>query len=225
MVLPLLAAAIPAIGSIVGGLMAESGKRKEMAAQKEFAQHGVRWKVEDARAAGIHPALAMGASTASFQPVGLGTGIAEGLSGASQDIGRAIDATRTLPEKIDAYTQATQALTLNRMGLENELLASQIRKLNTAGLPPSFPMVEGSNSMPGQGNSGIPGPIIPGLAQAASDDFGDILGDVYGVGHWLTSIASQITGHNPVTHKKPVHPTQGETHAEYLKRMAKNPMY
>lgn len=36
--------------------------------QKEFAQHGIRWKVEDAKAAGLHPLHAIGASTASYSP-------------------------------------------------------------------------------------------------------------------------------------------------------------
>lgn len=221
----MLGSIIGAVGNVIGGLFGESGKEKEIAAQKEFAKKGIRWRVEDARAAGVHPALALGASTASFSPVGLGSSMAEGLAGASQDIGRAIDATRTVPEKIDAFTQATQALTLNRMGLENELLASQIRKLNQAGMPPPFPLASGDYNMPGQGNSGIPAPVLKGFAQDASDDFGDLLGDLYGVGHWITSLASQITGHNPATHEKPGSPLEGETHAQYLERMRTNPMY
>lgn len=36
--------------------------------QKEFAQMGLRWKVADAQAAGVHPLLAMGASGAAFAP-------------------------------------------------------------------------------------------------------------------------------------------------------------
>lgn len=213
---------IGAAGSVIGGLIGEAGKRKEIQAQREFAQNGVRWKVDDARAAGVHPALALGASTASFQPVGLGSSMAEGLSGASQDIGRAIDTTRTLPEKLDAYTQATQALTLNRMGLENELLASQIRRL---GSPPPFPMAEGTNSMPGQGNSGLVPPVVPGLAQAGEDDYGGAIGEAYGIGHFINSLATKITGFDHSANRTPVHPTKGETHAEYLRRMKRTPMY
>lgn len=40
--------------------------------QREFAQTGVRWKVEDAKAAGLHPLYAMGANTTSFSPIAVG---------------------------------------------------------------------------------------------------------------------------------------------------------
>jgi len=36
--------------------------------QKDFAQHGIRWRVEDAKAAGIHPLAAVGAAGASYSP-------------------------------------------------------------------------------------------------------------------------------------------------------------
>lgn len=37
--------------------------------QREFAQKGIRWRVSDAKKAGIHPLFALGANTASFSPV------------------------------------------------------------------------------------------------------------------------------------------------------------
>lgn len=37
-------------------------------AQREFAQHGIRWKVEDAKAAGLHPLFGAGLTGASFSP-------------------------------------------------------------------------------------------------------------------------------------------------------------
>lgn len=36
--------------------------------QREFAQHGISWKVDDAISAGIHPLAALGADTMSFTP-------------------------------------------------------------------------------------------------------------------------------------------------------------
>lgn len=39
-----------------------------LAAQKEFAQHGIRWKVEDAKQAGLHPLFGAGLTGASFSP-------------------------------------------------------------------------------------------------------------------------------------------------------------
>lgn len=187
MVLPIIGSIIGAGASLLGGLMGESGKRRELAQQKEFAQHGIRWRVEDARAAGIHPALAMGASVPSYTPVGLGSSMAEGLSNAGQDVSRAIASTQTMPERADEFTKTSQALTLQRMGLENELLAVQIGRAIAPQSPP-FPMASGGYNMPGQPASGVTkfvggdlplGPHTP--AQDVSDEYGDLVGEGAGI--------------------------------------------
>lgn len=40
--------------------------------QREFAKHGLSWRVADARAAGLHPLAALGAQLSPFTPVGSG---------------------------------------------------------------------------------------------------------------------------------------------------------
>lgn len=75
---------------------------EQMDAQREFAQHGIRWKVEDAKAAGLHPLAAMGASGASFSPVMVGDTYGPAMAQAGQDISRAVEATRTQPERDEA---------------------------------------------------------------------------------------------------------------------------
>ena len=42
--------------------------------QREFAQRGIRWRVADAKAAGIHPLAALGVQTAQYSPISIGTG-------------------------------------------------------------------------------------------------------------------------------------------------------
>ena len=105
--------------------------------QREFAQNSIQWRSKDAEAAGINPYYALGASTASYSPsaVGLGSegGIGKGLSDASQDIGRAVQATKDNGDKDDAFTLATKKLALEKGALENQLLASQVRKNNQTG--------------------------------------------------------------------------------------------
>lgn len=106
------------------------------ATQKEFAQHGVRWKVEDAKQAGIHPLYALGASTISFSPSYVGSTY-DGIRQSGQDISRAINATRTGSERSDANARLA-ALGLERAELENDLLRSQIARSNSQ-IGPSFP--------------------------------------------------------------------------------------
>ena len=60
---------LDALGSVVSGLFGKSEADKNIKYQKQFAQHGIRWKVEDAKAAGLHPLYALGANTHSFTPV------------------------------------------------------------------------------------------------------------------------------------------------------------
>lgn len=62
----------PAIGAIggalAGGLFGKSSNDQNAEMQREFAQHGISWKVEDAKRAGLHPLYALGGSGATFTP-------------------------------------------------------------------------------------------------------------------------------------------------------------
>lgn len=147
---------ISAGASIAGGLINRSSTQatNEMsihqgnlnrAAQEEFAKKGIRWRVADARAAGIHPLYALGAQTTSFSPVSVGlstdTSLGSGVASAGQDISRAINATRTGPERDAAFAKTIQDLQLTNMGLQNEQLAAQIAKLK-ASINPPMPTLE-----------------------------------------------------------------------------------
>ena len=116
--------------------------------QKEFAQQGIRWKVDDARAAGIHPLYALGAQTHSFSPVSVGavadTSLGNSIASAGQDISRGINATRTIEER--AAAQATTALQLEGLKLDNEIkktqVASSLQRLTQNQNPP-MPSIAG----------------------------------------------------------------------------------
>lgn len=141
--------------------------QKERDLQKEFAQTGIRWRAADAQAAGIHPLAALGAQTISYSPVSIsapptmpranvapfsGASMGSGIAAAGQDISRGIHASRNEQQRDAAYAKTIQDLSLQRMGLENELLSSQIRKVNQPGTPPAFPS-DGPRLLDGQGNS------------------------------------------------------------------------
>lgn len=135
--------------------------RENMAQQREFAQQGIRWKVDDAKAAGLHPLAALGAQTTSFSPVSVGDMSAPSLDLGSmgQNIGRAIDAATTAEEKGNAYTAKLQALQLERGELENSLLKTQIMKANQpAARQPSMPSPSVKYGVDGQPATAVTSP-------------------------------------------------------------------
>lgn len=146
-----LGPALAAGSSLIGGFLNRDAAKdanaaqaaqaeKNMKLQQDFAQHGIKWRVDDAKDAGIHPLYALGAQTTSYSPVSLGTtadtSLGSSFASAGQDLSRAINATRTAPERADAFTKTVQDLSLTKMGLENEVLAAQVAKLRASTNPP-----------------------------------------------------------------------------------------
>lgn len=197
--LPLIGSLIGAGASLIGGAMNNSAQSKANAAniaaqaaankqnykaQKEFAQHGLRWKVEDANRAGIHPLYAVGAPAQSFsasfgaaqsQPL---TGMGDALSSAGQDVGRAVSQTLTPQEKV--YNQTIQALQLDRASLENDLLRSQINRQRVETSRAAFPSMSADGLM-FHGSSWDKNPQTSD-AQEIEDRYGDLVSALYGVG-------------------------------------------
>lgn len=149
----LISAGSSLLGGLLGANSAKKAAEQQYRQQKEFAQQGIQWKVADAKKAGIHPLYALGANTTSYAPVSVGNvNPASGLAEAGQDISRALDVTRSASGKMDAFTQTAQSLQLRRMGLENELLASQIAKTRQGSNPP-LPTAGDRMLIEGQGDS------------------------------------------------------------------------
>ncbi|AZL82909.1 DNA pilot protein [Apis mellifera associated microvirus 39] len=162
-------AVIGAGASIIGGLLGSESEdnaadtqleiaRQNQQMQREFAQQGIRWRVSDAQAAGIHPLYALGAQIPTYSPSqfipGGGNALGEGIAQAGQHLGRAVKATQTQPEKDAEYAEAIKKLELERGSLQNELLRSQIVRINQAGPGRSFPSLwdDISGAIPGQGD-------------------------------------------------------------------------
>lgn len=124
----LIGAGSSLLGGILGGNRQDKIAAQQMAAQKEFAQNSIQWKVEDAKKAGMSPYYALGAPTASYSPVTVGEGgIGKGLSDASQDISRAAKASMS-PDDRDQLSKKQAELSLENQGLQNDLLRTQIAK-------------------------------------------------------------------------------------------------
>lgn len=164
-------AIIAAGATIAGSLLANrGGDSNDQAAeqfnwnsqlQREFAQNGIRWRVDDAKAAGLHPLYALGGSGASASPInyvgnqGGGSSTNEalgsGLSQFGQDISRAMRAGKTAPER---HADEMNRLAMENASLQNDLLRSQIASYNYPGqIGPSMP----SGNDGGAGSTAIPG--------------------------------------------------------------------
>lgn len=136
--------------------------------QKEFAQSGIKWRVDDARSAGLHPLFALGGTGASFQPSAIaidGSGSGESLGARLQNMGQALHraaaATSTAEER---HLARMRVLAEDRAELENTLLRAQIAvqgQLN----PPLPNPARGPSAMPGQesglGRAGIHEEVLP----------------------------------------------------------------
>ena len=120
--------------------------------QKEFAQQGLKWRVEDARRAGVSATAALGFSGASASPVYVGDvdrGPTFGEEG--QNLMRAISATSTSSEKT-AEALRLRAMKLDVEGKEIDN-AIRVQQLNQVGA--SSPPFPGNNYLvPGQTQSG-----------------------------------------------------------------------
>jgi len=224
--LPLIGSLIGAGASLIGGFMnnnaqqqanqaniasteaanaaniaaSQEANQKNYEAQKEFAQNGLRWKVADANAAGIHPVYAMGAQPMNFAPSFVGSNSmastslsgnpGDGVAAAGQDIGRAIAATETNEER------ALRALTLERAGLENDLLRTQIRR-QVMETGPSFPDAGGTDTSLAILKH-LFGNVPLGPHSSASDvqnEYGEVVGDVHGIGRWIHDMSSAAANH------------------------------
>lgn len=114
--------------------------------QQEFAKSGLGWRVEDAKASGLHPLAALGAQLSGGSPVSVGSADLKldaptrDIGSMGQDLGRAVAAMGTADEKGDATAAKLQALQVERGELENSLLKTQIMKANQpAARQPSMP--------------------------------------------------------------------------------------
>lgn len=123
--------------------------RQNIALQKEFAQNSIKWRVEDAKRAGVHPMAALGISPASFSPVSSSFSSSDPgayLAEMGQNVDRAIMAGKDNQARAEAenFNKQFNSLQLEKAGLENDLLRAEIASkqavMRTA-LPPSAPPV------------------------------------------------------------------------------------
>lgn len=82
---------IPAAGSLLGGFLGRESVEDQQAAnlanQREFAQHGIQWRVADAKAAGLHPLFALSGGGAAYAPAPI---IVDPMAEAIRSLGQSV---------------------------------------------------------------------------------------------------------------------------------------
>lgn len=142
---------------LAGGLLSDKSQRSandaNRAIQYDMAQNGIQMRVADAKAAGIHPLYALGATPFSPSPTAVGsTGTGNALQSMGQNISRAAAATST-------HDQRRERLMLENAALQNDLLRAQITQINNASNP-AFPgsslLIDGQGNAPSRERRTIP---------------------------------------------------------------------
>lgn len=77
------------VGSWFGGDSEEDRVNRQMQEQAKYAKAGIRWKVADAKAAGLHPLFALGGNTATYSPVA--SQVSDGARGIGSALGSAFE--------------------------------------------------------------------------------------------------------------------------------------
>ena len=190
-----LGSVVSAVGSIAGGILGANSAQNvagmNYEAQKEFAQNGIRWKVEDAKRAGIHPLYALGASTQGYSPSGGYTGdygISDAAAHFGQGYERAQQAKMTKEErdKQDVRDAIQDMAALEDLQQKRRMNDAQIRLANSeifrnfalstnalrkTGLPPAMPGGLGG-VIAGQGNSYATGQTTPEISSVVTSEKG-----------------------------------------------------
>lgn len=170
------AAVIPAAASLVGGLISNRNNRniadQNAELQREFAQHGIKWKVQDAKEAGLHPLFGLTGTTASFSPVTFSDALGPAVSDAGSQVGSYLaNEQRRRDEKrersIERQVQMDQII-LGQQRLRsqihvdtaqanyyNALAADVSRKRNGAGATPAFGVTSDPDTISTQQGSGL----------------------------------------------------------------------
>lgn len=190
-----LGSVVSAVGSIAGGILGANSAQNvagmNYEAQKEFAQNGIRWKVEDAKRAGIHPLYALGASTQGYSPSAGYTGdfgISDAAAHFGQGYERAQQAKMTKEErdKQDVRDAIQDMAALEDLNQKRRMNDAQIRLANSeifrnfalstnalrkTGLPPAMPGGLGG-VITGQGNSYATGQTTPEISSVVTSEKG-----------------------------------------------------
>lgn len=157
------------ISEAVGGLadleIADENRRyardaedRAAALQREFAQHGIQWRVADAKAAGIHPVFSMSGGGAAYAPSPVtinAPSVGDRFSRIGQHFSRAVEAQETPEQKTSRHLSEREALSRIRRNEAEAAMFDRQRIVSGPGMPSgveSGPLASQASSIV---NSGI----------------------------------------------------------------------
>lgn len=146
-----IGAAISGAASLLGG---GSSNSKGYDFQREMAQHGVRYRVEDAKRAGVHPLYALGAQLPGGIPMDSGRSREEAIAEAGQAIGSGIAARGTRQERLlAAYSIEAAKKQLQEADARIELYNSEAALARHQAIA--------SKPFPSSGDGMVSGQVVP----------------------------------------------------------------
>lgn len=142
-------------------------------AEQQFNQMGIQWAAADAKAAGFHPSVALGARAgAAPSPVQVGDNFSEslrGFDGLGQDLSRAVSASFSKEQRLaEAAKQAQQdalQTQFSKAQLDGQLIDNQLRQRQLDQLSigkPGMPGVQSVANPITMSDPSIPG-VDPGV--------------------------------------------------------------
>lgn len=179
------------VGSVVSGVSSlfgggrsqdnsEAFAREQLQFQRDAATHGIRWRVADAEAAGIHKLYALGGNTFSPAPIAYQGGgddrpnIGDALAKMGQGVERAIGATMSKKEREETAGEMIQrAQETENRDLQNQLLRAQIASIMARTQPGQM-----GPALPSPAESKSPATAATGQSEIKPNEITSSQGDV-----------------------------------------------
>lgn len=173
------------LGGILGGLFGRKSEKAAIAYRRYYDANRIGITVADAKRAGIHPLAALGANIPTTMGLPVSNAFGDSIGDAAAALGSILD------RKDINIAKAQDA---ERRGLENDLLRAQIdaarsrtqiAKLRAGAIGGPHGGVQDSVLLVGP-SGGTHRTSASTTQQEMEDQYGGLVGEVYGVGRFLT---------------------------------------
>jgi len=129
-----IGAGLGLLGGALGNMYNKESAETSYDRQKEALQHSVRWRVADAKAAGIHPLYALGQAPMQMAPMAFEDKLGPAIADAGQNIQNVIARQQTPQERAREFIEyEVAASTINRNDAEASLFRTQASRIMQSG--------------------------------------------------------------------------------------------